>query len=312
MDALGTWLADRGARHDDLVIRTTPAGRGVYARRPIAAGAVVLRVPRALVVTLEDVQRSSIGHQLRDLELSSDHTLLAAWLLAEDLDPSSPWRSFLDALPRDLRGFPLHASPDDQSLLHGTVAGALLEELRTNLVLDHLALQGRAPRCGFSRDAVTWARLTVGSRLYGLTIDDLATSALVPFGDMFNHDPVGAAATWGYDDDAFTITAVRELAADAEVCIDYGHKGNSRLLVHYGFCLDDNPHDEAELFVPARFRVTRDPTHPSAGAMLAWLGAHRFDAATAVTAAARSALAALSTAPGGAPRLARPRADALT
>ena len=94
------------------------------------------------------------------------------------------------------------------------------------------------------------------------------------------------------------LTAVRDVAAGAEVWNGYGAKGNSRFLVQYGFCLDDNDADEAELRFPERFRIPRDRAHPSTKPLLEWLRQqHRDDAAAgaALDAAVRAAHARFPT-----------------
>lgn len=295
--AFEAWLAEGGARWDGVRIGATSTGRGVRARRPIAAGEVLVRVPRRLLVTTEQVERTAIGRaiELAGVELSGSHALHAAWLAVEDADPRSRWQPYLAMLPRDQRAFPIHATPEERALLDGTIAGALVDDLRTAVVLDHVALQAHLPAfAAISRDALTWARLIAGSRLFSATIDDEDTAVLAPFADLLDHARA-AGATWSFDPEgrAFVITAVRDLAAGEEVCVHYGDKSNARLLVQYGFCVDDNPHDEADLAVPAPFRVTRDPEAAASREMLDWLRAHDLDPRAAIADAARTALAAL-------------------
>lgn len=250
MDALRAWLTEGGALVDGVEVRAAATGRGVFAARDLPEGAVVIRVPRALLVLKERVRASSLARQLRDanLELSSDHALFAAWLAVERRSPRSPFLPYFGSLPADFSGFPFHAPPAEDALLAGSLTGALLRELRTDLD-DDLGKLGKVRLfSGVTRDELVWARLCIGSRTFTITVDGYDTTALVPFADLLNHRS-GRHTAWGFDQaaDAFTVTTLRGFAAGEELCDSYGAKPNCRLLVHYGFCVDDNPDDEAAL-----------------------------------------------------------------
>ena len=89
---------------------------------------------------------------------------------------------------------------------------------------------------------------------------------LLPIIDLVNHAPSGACNAElrnaqksegegtipGSSDDPYAVSlyASRSLATGEEVTVDYSYgKGlsNERLLLEYGFCLPDNPHDELVL-----------------------------------------------------------------
>jgi histone-lysine N-methyltransferase SETD3 len=282
----------------------------VFAVRPLATGATVARVPRALMITSEMARKSSIGRQIRDggMNLSGNHSLLAAWLVAERSDPRSPFHPYFDTLPTELSSFPIHFSPAELELLTGSLAEVLLAEQREVIDDDYTRLSTctrlfRPVR----REEFVWARLCVSSRVFGLTIDGIETSVLVPFGDMFNHERRAQAGwDWDQETETFTLRTLVDLEPGDEVGSSYGHKGNSRLLVQYGFCIDPNEDDEAELRFPGErgrttqrcFQVTRDPDHPSARRMIDWLvGAHGIgpEATSALVAAAQAALARFPT-----------------
>jgi hypothetical protein len=279
------WLAEGGAVHA-LTIAWVDGERGVIAARDVAAGERVATIPRGLLVTRERVRASSVARQIRDanVALSSPHALFAAWLCVEAHGGRSDYAPYLAMLPDDFSGFPLHAAPADRAELTGTLAAALVDELATDVARDHAALVARVRLCrDLDLATFTRARLSVGSRVFALNVDDLDTTAMVPLGDLLNHDRA-PATRWSFDADAdaFTFTATRDLAAGAAVTNSYGDKANCRLLVQYGFALDDNPHDVALL---CGRQVGRDPTDPAGQAVLTTLS----DAAEA----ARAAIAAM-------------------
>lgn len=305
LERFAAWLAERGARHDAIAVRERDGARGVYAVRAIAEGELVASVPRPLLVTRHAARGSSIGRQMRaaNVEPASHHAVIAAWLVAERRAAGSAFHPYFDILPATMPQFPIHAAPADQALLTGTLAGAMLDELRADLEAEYAALSAKVRLFRpVTRDEWTWARLCIGSRVFSVTIDGIETTALVPLADMLDHR-VERHTRWGFDQDAdaFTLVAERAYAAGDEVHDSYGAKPNARLLVQYGFCLDDNPADQALLRFPTEsFRVPRDATDPASAAMLLWLRRQWPDethARIALGAAAQAALTSIAGSP---------------
>jgi protein-histidine N-methyltransferase len=298
---LSSWLVEAGGHHDGLEIRDLGEMRGVVATKPIARGSEVARIPRSLLITLETALARLAERRLSPpaLELSSERTQLAVWLLVERGDPLSAFQPYFNALPRSLPRFPIYASAEDRSLLDGSLAGAMLDRLRVNLEADHATLTARAPGLSIQPDELVWATMCAASRSFLLGIDGRETTALVPFLDMLNHER-GPNTRWSYsaDSQAVTLTAQRDYQPGDEVCCDYGRKPNMYLLLHYGFCIDNNDADEAVLGSTEQVRVTHNSDEPFAQLMLFKLRSqHRDEAATraALADAARAGLARFST-----------------
>ena len=72
--------------------------------------------------------------------------------------------------------------------------------------------------------------------------------ALVPVGDLFNHDDSGGTGYFDADLKAYCFRAARDYAAGEPVHVSYGMHDNYALLRHYGFVLRDNLHHR--VFVP--------------------------------------------------------------
>jgi hypothetical protein len=299
---LSSWLSEAGGHHECVEIRVLGGMRGVVAVKPIARGSEVVRVPRSLLVTLETAIARLAEEQVQvaSLELSSKQVPLAVWLLVERRDPRSAFQPYFDALPRSFPRLPIYASPADRALLDGSLAGAMLDRVRADLEADHARLADAVP--GFRSiglDELTWARMCVASRSFQLAVDGSDGPVLVPFVDMLNHER-GPNTRWDYDPErqAFSLIALREYRPGDEVCCDYGRKPNTYLLLHYGFCIDNNEADEAVLGLAEQARVRRSSEEPSAQLMLARLRAQYRDEAAvraALASAAHAGLAPFST-----------------
>ena len=274
--------------------------RGVVATQPIESGSVLAEIPRSLLVDAPTALAGLAERQIRaGLEDTGEITQLAAWLLVERRDPRSPFAPFLATLPASFAQFPILAAPDEVALLDGSLVGALLEHQRAEVTAEHARLVAEPWARSFGFDEYLWARMCVMSRTFKLTIDGVDGRVLAPFVDMLNHER-GPHTRWHYDPDdrVFRLFAQRAYQSGDEVCSNYGLKPNMYLLLHYGFCVDDNEADEAVLGSSEQFRVMRDSSEPFAQLMLAQLRARCRSEATAravLAEAARAGLARFST-----------------
>jgi hypothetical protein len=89
---------------------------------------------------------------------------------------------------------------------------------------------------------------------------DLSDPILIPVMDMLNHKP-NHPVTWLTSSTNITFVAETEYPANAEIFNNYSAKGNEErtsspaiqtntVLMGYGFCLLDNPHDSVSLKLP--------------------------------------------------------------
>eukprot|EP00929_Paragymnodinium_shiwhaense_P043131 TRINITY_DN22226_c0_g1_i1.p1 TRINITY_DN22226_c0_g1~~TRINITY_DN22226_c0_g1_i1.p1 ORF type:complete len:700 (+),score=112.16 TRINITY_DN22226_c0_g1_i1:54-2102(+) len=70
-------------------------------------------------------------------------------------------------------------------------------------------------------------------------------ASLAPGIDLLNHSPNGACASPVFDPERrmLVIGLAASVKAGTEICLSYGALQNWELLMYYGFCPDDNPHD---------------------------------------------------------------------
>lgn len=109
--------------------------------------------------------------------------------------------------------------------------------------------------------------MCVCSRNFGISVDGVRTSAMVPYADMLNHYRP-RETKWAFDQRlrAFTITTLQSIECGAQVverltfpllegsclyCIgplqvydSYGQKCNHRFLLNYGFSIENNREED--------------------------------------------------------------------
>lgn len=83
--------------------------------------------------------------------------------------------------------------------------------------------------------------MCVCSRNFGILVDNLRTSAMVPMADMLNHYRP-RETKWAYENHrrAFTITTLQTISNGAQIYDSYGQKCNHRFLLNYGFSIENN------------------------------------------------------------------------
>eukprot|EP00435_Cladocopium_sp_Y103_P037199 s376_g9.t2 len=266
-----------------------PTGRGFRAISRINKGQIYLKVPfakcwsaakaREAYKELSDLQ----GHHLASL----DEDVMALHLLLERSRLDAGWNAeHLKSLPRSFDMLP-HWSEAELLELGEPDLQNTARRLKAQVKGDFSALMRAAEACGFlgmlqengiDFDAYFWAKSVLWSRCVDFSRDLLTHAGLplpegehcrllVPGFDMANHDPrlAGTGRTHTIlEDGHVALMASVDYNEGDEVCIFYERADNNRLLLWYGFALEDNPFDSAQI---------RLPVDPKSAARLEKLGA---------------------------------------
>lgn len=247
---LRTWAIDGGARLDGVTLSVDAAGDGaVRAARAIAVGETLLAIPRRLMLRDDELAATAAGMPDLGAEVAGPRDALAVWLPLEARRPDSPWRAFLDVQPAAFADLPMFRGDDALAPLAGTAARRAAAMAHADVVETYARLPASL-RAQVSLADYAWGRAIVASRGFNApdTLDERV--AFIPVADLFNHR--ADETRWQYDPPTatWTVSARRAFAAGDEVHFDYGAKGNTALLVGYGFALPDNPATAAELTLP--------------------------------------------------------------
>ncbi|XXQ32813.1 SET domain-containing protein [Plasmodiophora brassicae] len=257
-----TWMTSQGASFPNVDIVTyDDEYRGVHAARDIGPGEAIMDIPERFIITGSLAMNAEIGQAARAAlpddyaGLDASHNLIALFLTVErDLGRRSWWFPYLQTLPTSYANLPVNYDADEVAML--AESGNNMDTLHTweleRIVHDYNALCGAlASFCDqHTLETYKWARLTVKSRAFSLTIDGVEQTALMPYADMVNHD-FDSVASWRFQHDARRgqIYSRQPVPKGAPITITYGAKSNRRLLSSYGFALPDNPFDTATIHV---------------------------------------------------------------
>ena len=260
--ALDAWLRAHGGRVGSLGVGADGArGRGAFAIADVDDGEELVQVPWRCILAAGELD-DPLSRRLRAgwLGPSQEHVVLTVALLRARVDRDPFWAPYLRSLPAAVPGHP--TSWDDEAVADfaGTTFGRLLAE-RRELFDQELGFVTATcpPLADLPEETWRLARTLVGSRAFSLTIRGVEQSALVPFADLLNHG-WPPQTRWGSDDEGFYVRARGAIPVGAAVQNSYGARSNSRLLLHYGFTLPDNPLQETFIDLGALGRHRVSPT----------------------------------------------------
>lgn len=242
------WLEDNGAKFSDQVeLRSYDEEvRGVHARRSLKANEMLIEVPLQCLITVEMGKATDVGRAVLEAELELDapkHVFLMLFLLLDRCNLASFFRPYYDILPKTLANMPIFWDSHELAWLEGSYLLTQIEERKRAIQTDFDAITAVWPSftsvCTLTE--FSWARMCVCSRNFGVVIDGIRTSAMVPYADMLNHFRP-RETKWTFDNTrrAFTITALQTIPLGAQIYDSYGQKCNHRFLLNYGFAIENN------------------------------------------------------------------------
>lgn len=268
-DRVANWITEAGGKIGPLRVRQGTEGeRGIFADASIASGERVVEIPERCLITAESARRYLSGRLVAGERFgqSSDQFWLTVFLLEQQLAPDPWWSPYVASLPRSFQHFPLFFDDSDLDMLDGSSIKSVIHRRRIAYAQEFRNLAKLVPK--FRDKALNeyfGARVTVMSRAFTLNLDGMKRQALVPFADMFNNS-VSYDVDWGFDckKRTFFMECGHGVDAGAAVHDSYGKKSNTRLLQNYGFVVDNNPHDDATIWIttpnwaPATERRSRE------------------------------------------------------
>ncbi|KAG9442453.1 hypothetical protein H6P81_018307 [Aristolochia fimbriata] len=255
---------------ESLVVSCFPdaGGRGLAAARELKRGEVFLRVPKAAMLTRENVlEDPSLALAVKKYCQLSSAQILVVCLLAEvGKGRNSRWAPYLMQLPRIYNTLPNFAQFETQALQvdiaiwtsEKAVSKVQSEWKEVLLLMQEVGLNPRL----FTFKSWLWASATVSTLTMHIPWDD--AGCLCPVGDLANYaapedelhsteenvdnSPKLTDGIYEKELAAYCFYARKNYRKGEQILLCYGTYTNLELLEHYGFVLDTNPSDKA--FIP--------------------------------------------------------------
>ena len=316
-----SWLQSKGFNTSDLPVEISSFdefGLGLKATRPISVDDLVFTVPSNLILTSEEAKQ-----RLTEQGFSPDITeladvSLAVYLWHESTKSDSPWKPYIDILPRDFSTTwfwtldELAQLPDRLVTLRAIVVTArhLIEYSR---IFKFLSTSDKLRKNieKFTFEQYRWARAVIETRrnilpnfVNGPAASSYSSSSsspsqaegpqnvvtLIPFWDLINHSTEAAKISSFYEPELHGLVFKSTLAYNQgdQVFMYYGDRSNQELLEHSGFVINDNPIDtfdfsirlvQEDVLVAAKTAVLKINKLPLTSTVTVRLGKVDFNAA---------------------------------
>lgn len=262
------WLLDHNAKFPKLSISAYDTEvRGVIADQNIQVEETIIEIPLECLITVEMGAATDIGQAIMhsDLELDAPkHVFLMLFILIDRRREGAHFKPYYDILPPTLSNMPIFWSQEELALLEGSYLLTQVEDRNNAIENDYRAICDLCPEFAeiATLEEFKWARMCVCSRNFGIVVNNVRTSAMVPYADMLNHYRP-RETKWTYENHkrAFTITSIQQISAGAQVYDSYGQKCNHRFLLNYGFAIENNrePHGFCPNEVVLKFELETTP-----------------------------------------------------
>jgi hypothetical protein len=245
------WLQEEGATFPSVRIEVGKEGRVARAAAPIKAGALVMHIPRSLMITIAQARDSEIGKLIASCEGTvENYGYMAAYLL--DLRrEGGPGKCYTDVLPNSFPEHPYFFLESELAYLKGFYDLRTLRKWKEERCAEYDVIISCLPQDrAFTREEYELAWCAVLSRVYGTTYGGKNRTTLVPLADMLNHS-LECNVAWRVQVElGFLYTAIRDIEVGEALTTTYGTACNGHLFVNYGFCIENNPHNLAEIQLP--------------------------------------------------------------
>lgn len=218
--------------------------RGVCAGKYLESYSRIVFIPNSLILYSQKCW-FALGIDEK-VGFKSYHSVFALFLAVEKKNVNSFWKAYLDILPKEFYYFPLFFGQQEILMLKGSSMIKMCEIQRKEILEDFLLIE-HTGLCTY--EEFLKGRLIVSSRLHSIKAEN-DLSGLVPFADLFNHRS-NSKTIWSFDfeNQGFYMETSESTKRGEEICINYGSKSNIKLMLSYGFALENNEDDEFILFL---------------------------------------------------------------
>lgn len=232
------WLKQGGSEFDNIFFEEYGNERGVHSNKKIKKDSLVIKIPRKMIIHSNRPSKNSTLMEKLDIPNKNIHKLVLFML--EDMESGeSFFQPYYDILPDDLSHFPIFWTEEELSFLENS---HFIDDIisRRKTFYDNYKKLSTLPDFSYTFDEYCIIRSLVGSRNFGLNINGEQVIAMVPLGDMFNHD-IPADVNWTFDNslDSYTMRANHSIKKGLQISDSYGKKCNSKYLLYYGFMVGD-------------------------------------------------------------------------
>lgn len=233
-------------------------GDGIFSVRGIKSDEELIKVPFQAMITLETLISSSdfakkCENTLKDTKFTFQ-CLLSLFLVHErSKGDFSRWKSYLDVIPHEF-SVPYFCTKDefhhlDENLLQKMVKQKEIVKKSCEIFQKFDFLDKKTFEWAFfvvNTRGVYLDSSHMSKKFFGEMLEDSPNIALVPFLDFFNHsDDVRTSTNANHD--FYSLRTHVPHKKFSQIFISYGNHNNFKLLLEYGFTLEQNSQNYVEI-----------------------------------------------------------------
>lgn len=259
---LRTWLK---VKNDNLRMLEKNS-RGLYSIKDIKKDDIIMQIPSKYLIELSTVifslsrfysDKLIVENITYNFNFKNNNSIIASYLLLENLNKKSKWKKYLDTFPKDLSEYIHYYKKDKMQLLknssimckESTNIKNIIEEIISDAEIFYQFLKNinELPKDyseikNFIKLFMKF-RIYVDSRNFNYTKYNNSEYGLVPYADLLNHSNK-PNTNWYFDDkkDSFIVQATEDISKNTEISDSYGSKSNIIFVIYYGFSIKNNPY----------------------------------------------------------------------
>lgn len=252
MQRLCHWLEEHGASFPSVKVEVGQGGREVRSSRPIKSGSHVMHIPESLFITTEAAKASEIGQLIAASNCVIEDSGYMAAHLIEMKRQGGFWDPYIDVLPNSFSEHPYFLTESELEYLKGSYTLRVIRIRKKRIDNEYNQLLACLPKENiFTREEYFWGCCIYLTRTHTVRISGVKTHALIPLADMPNHS-ISPNVLWGFESTrGFLYSAAESIEIDESLTIKYWRECNGMNLARYGFCLENNPYNVAEIQLPS-------------------------------------------------------------
>lgn len=244
------WIKNNGGFVGNVYFKQHNKERSVFTHKSINSGDIPIKIPLSCIIHDGLGEKTKYGIIFNNNDnskiINKKLALIAIFMLEEMQKEDSFYLPYFNSLPDDVSNFPIFWSDNILFLLRGSELFNAIQDRKKEFINDYTTICNCCK--GFDKhysfEDFLYVRVLIGSRNFGITINGIKRSAMVPLADMLNHSP-NQNVDWTFNDTNkyFEMTANKHISNGTQLEDSYGKKNNIKMLIYYGFLIDNNPLD---------------------------------------------------------------------
>lgn len=243
------WAKDNGAIFDDLSLHKYDNGeRGIHSKKGTRKGKTIIKIPLKLIIHDGMGENTFYGNKVKKYADSFQNykiIMVILYILSTN-NKVSFFKPYYDILPKNILNFPIFWNDTDKEMLKGSNIHSEIIIRQRNILNDYNKICKIVPtfKNEVSIKQFLWVRTIVGSRNFGIEINNKHRVAMVPLCDLLNHDN-NPDVNWFFDykDKYFKMKSNRYIKQNIPITDTYGSKSNLKYFLFYGFTIANNDND---------------------------------------------------------------------